>query len=154
MFFVLSLGLGLPYLFLATFSGALSKLPRAGAWMVDEIKKVFGFVLLAMAAYFLQTVLPEPLRSWLLPAILAVGGAFVLVGILKARVPAVARAAVAGGGIVLLAGAAHFTPRPAAGAARLSFQPFSATAAAAGGRASMIDFAADWCIPCHEASRT
>lgn len=149
MFFVLSLGLGLPYLFLATFSGALSKLPKAGAWMV-EIKKVFGFVLLAMAAYFLQTVLPEPLRSWLLPAILAIGGAFVLVGILKARVPGVARAAVAGGGIVLLAGAAHFTPRPAAGAARLTFQPFHASAGAAGGRPSMIDFAADWCIPCHE----
>ncbi len=149
MFFVLSLGLGLPYLFLATFSGALAKLPKAGAWMV-EIKKVFGFVLLAMAAYFLKTVLPEPLRSWLLPAILAIGGAFVLVGILKARVPGVARAAVAGSGIVLLAGAAHFTPRPAAGAARLAFQPFHASAGAAGGRPSMIDFAADWCIPCHE----
>ena len=35
MFFVLSLGLGLPYLVLASFSGALTKLPRAGAWMVE-----------------------------------------------------------------------------------------------------------------------
>ncbi|MGH9440685.1 MAG: cytochrome c biogenesis protein CcdA [Thermoanaerobaculia bacterium] len=148
MFFVLSLGLGLPYLFLALFSGGLSKLPKAGAWMV-EIKKVFGFVLLAMASYFLQTVLPEPLKSWLLPAVLAVGGAFVILGVLRARVPGLARAAVAGGGIVLLAGAAHFTPAPRARAEHLVFQPFPAGAATPG-RAAMVDFSADWCIPCHE----
>ena len=149
MFFVLSIGLGLPYLFLATFSGGLSRLPRAGAWMV-EIKKVFGFVLLAMAAYFLRTILPEPLKGWLLPAVLAVGGAFVIAGMLRSRVPGIARAAVAGGGIVLLAGAAHFAPRPAAAGTRLAFQPYRPSAGTAAGRAAIIDFSADWCIPCHE----
>ncbi len=58
-FFVLSLGLGLPYLFLAAFSGKLARLPRAGEWM-DGVKKVFGWVLLAMAAYFLRSVVPRP----------------------------------------------------------------------------------------------
>jgi thiol:disulfide interchange protein DsbD len=148
MFFVLSLGLGLPYLFLASFSGGLSKLPRAGAWMV-EVKKIFGFVLLAMAAYFLQTLLPEPARSWLLPAILAVGGAFVIFGVLRSSVPAFARAAIAAGGIVLLLGAVRFTPRPADRTERLAFAPYRADVVAAG-RPSMIDFSADWCIPCHE----
>ena len=58
-FFVLSLGLGLPYLFLAAFSGSLSRLPRAGEWM-EGVKKVFGWILLAMAAYFLRTSFRAP----------------------------------------------------------------------------------------------
>ena len=58
-FFVLSLGLGLPYLFLAAFSGSIAKLPRAGQWM-EGIKKIFGWVLLAMAAYFLRPIVPAP----------------------------------------------------------------------------------------------
>ena len=33
MFFVLALGLGTPYLFLAIFSGQIKKLPRSGVWM-------------------------------------------------------------------------------------------------------------------------
>jgi thiol:disulfide interchange protein DsbD len=69
---------------------------------------------------------------------------------LRSRVPGMARAAVAGGGIVLLAGAAHFAPRPAPEAARLAFQPFHQSAGAAAGRTAIIDFSADWCIPCHE----
>src|SRR5438445_13409308 len=72
IFFVLSLGLGAPYLFLATFSGSLSRLPRAGEWMVG-VKKIFGWVLLAMAAYFLRTVVTGPLADWLLPAVLLAG---------------------------------------------------------------------------------
>ena len=52
-----SLGLGLPFLFLAAFSGRIAALPRAGAWM-EGVKKVFGWILLAMAAYFLRTALP------------------------------------------------------------------------------------------------
>ena len=58
-FFVLSLGLGLPFLFLAAFSGRIAALPRAGAWM-EGVKKIFGWVLLAMAAYFLRNALPQP----------------------------------------------------------------------------------------------
>jgi thiol:disulfide interchange protein DsbD len=76
-FFVLSLGLGLPYLFLAAFSGRIAALPRAGMWM-EGVKKVFGWVLLAMAAYFLRTALPGPLKDWLLPAVLALGAAATL----------------------------------------------------------------------------
>ncbi|HLF82852.1 MAG TPA: cytochrome c biogenesis protein CcdA, partial [Blastocatellia bacterium] len=41
LFFVLALGLGLPYLVLGTFSGALKTLPRSGLWMVT-VRKVFG----------------------------------------------------------------------------------------------------------------
>ena len=62
-FFVLSLGLGLPYLFLGAFSGSLARLPRAGMWM-EAVKKIFGWVLLAMAAYFLRPALPGRIGDW------------------------------------------------------------------------------------------
>jgi thiol:disulfide interchange protein DsbD len=51
LFFVMGLGLGLPYLFLATFSGLLKQLPRSGLWMV-WIKKLFGVLLIGVAIYF------------------------------------------------------------------------------------------------------
>ena len=51
IFFVLSLGLGLPYLFLGAFSGSISQLPRAGEWM-EGVKKIFGWVLLATMLFF------------------------------------------------------------------------------------------------------
>jgi thioredoxin:protein disulfide reductase len=52
LFFVMGLGLGLPYLILGTFSGLLNKLPSSGMWMV-WIKKVFGIILIGVAIYFL-----------------------------------------------------------------------------------------------------
>jgi thiol:disulfide interchange protein DsbD len=52
LFFVMGLGLGLPYLILATFSGLLNKLPQSGVWMV-WVRKLFGLLLVAVALYFL-----------------------------------------------------------------------------------------------------
>lgn len=52
LFFVMGLGLGLPYLFLAMFSGLLNRLPKSGMWMV-WIRKLFGLLLIAVAFYFL-----------------------------------------------------------------------------------------------------
>jgi len=52
LFFVLGLGLGLPYLILATFSGLLNKIPQSGMWMV-WVRKLFGVLLVGVALYFL-----------------------------------------------------------------------------------------------------
>jgi thiol:disulfide interchange protein DsbD len=52
LFFVMGLGLGVPYLFLATFSGLMKQLPRSGMWMV-WIRKLFGILLVGVAIYFL-----------------------------------------------------------------------------------------------------
>lgn len=49
---VFALGLGLLLMLLGIFSGLLSSLPRAGAWM-GTIKLVFGVGMLVVAAYFL-----------------------------------------------------------------------------------------------------
>jgi len=51
LFFIMGLGLGLPYIFLATFSGLLNKLPQSGMWMV-WVRKLFGVLLIGVALYF------------------------------------------------------------------------------------------------------
>jgi thiol:disulfide interchange protein DsbD len=137
-FFTLSIGLGLPYLFLAAYSGRLARLPRAGEWM-DGVKKVFGWVLLAMAAYFLKSVLPQPLGRWILPAVLVAGAVSILVSRLGLKWPVRAGAAA-----LLVAIAIFFVPRELRG-----WQPYAPQAVGAG-RPAVIDFSADWCLPCLE----
>jgi len=63
IFFTLSLGLGLPLFFLAMFSGKLDKLPRSGEWMV-WIRRLMGWVLMGMAAYFIRPLLPSTTVKW------------------------------------------------------------------------------------------
>ena len=142
-FFVLSLGLGLPYLFLAAFSGSLARLPRAGMWM-EGVKSVFGWVLLAMAAYFLRTALPAPYGNWLLPAVLFAGA--VMLAVRGAKLSPAARAASA---VVFLAASVFFVPREVPAAAP-AWRPFSETAVAGAGRPAIVDFSAAWCLPCRE----
>jgi len=52
LLFVFAFGLGFLLLLLGTFAGALTSLPRAGAWMVT-IKKIFGFGMILVGEYFL-----------------------------------------------------------------------------------------------------
>jgi thiol:disulfide interchange protein DsbD len=137
-FFTLSIGLGLPYLFLAAYSGRLARLPRAGEWM-DGVKKVFGWVLLAMAAYFLRSVLPQPFGRWILPAVLVAGAVSILVSRLGLKWPVRAGAAA-----LLVAIAIFFVPRELRG-----WQPYAPQAVGAG-RPAVIDFSAEWCLPCLE----
>jgi thiol:disulfide interchange protein DsbD len=51
LFFALSLGLGLPYLLLGTFSGAIKSLPKSGMWL-ERSKKIFAVPLLLAALYY------------------------------------------------------------------------------------------------------
>lgn len=146
-FFVLSLGLGLPFLFLAAFSGRIAALPRAGAWM-EGVKKVFGWVLLAMAAYFLRTVIPSPLGSWVLPAVLAIGAASLL--FLHRDLRLGARAAVA---VVFAVAAVFFAPALGAPMPGPAWAPYDAGRIAGSKRPAVVDFSASWCLPCLELDR-
>jgi thioredoxin:protein disulfide reductase len=143
-FFVLSLGLGLPFLFLAAFSGRIAALPRAGAWM-EGVKKIFGWILLAMAAYFLRTAVPGAVGTWLLPATLVVGALALLLvhGALKlgVRVPVA---------ILFLAAAAFFAPIGQAGNEGPAWGRFDAATIGSAARPAIVDFSASWCLPCIE----
>lgn len=60
LLFTFSLGLGLLFLVIGTFAGAIQALPRAGSWM-EKVKTGFGWVLLAGALYMLRLTLPLPI---------------------------------------------------------------------------------------------
>jgi thiol:disulfide interchange protein DsbD len=53
--FAMSMGMGLPLLIIGTSAGSL--LPKAGAWM-DGIKTVFGVLMLGLAIWLLERIIP------------------------------------------------------------------------------------------------
>jgi len=73
VFFTLSIGLGLPLFFLAIFSGRIEKLPRSGEWM-NWVRKLMGWILIGMAAYFLGPVLPKTAGVFLLASVALAAG--------------------------------------------------------------------------------
>jgi hypothetical protein len=73
--FTLSLGLGFPYLFLATFSNLLQALPRSGDWMV-WVKHVFGLIMAAIGVYYILIGVAPDFAPWVLPVALLAGGAW------------------------------------------------------------------------------
>jgi thiol:disulfide interchange protein DsbD len=73
--FALALGLGFPYLFLASFSNLLQRLPRSGDWMM-WVKKVFGVILASVGLFYLLVAVAPDWAPWVLPAALVVGGIY------------------------------------------------------------------------------
>ena len=69
--FMLSLGMGVPLLIIGTSAGKL--LPRAGEWM-NIIKAVFGVLLLGLAIWIIERIIPEQV-TMLLWAALLIGSA-------------------------------------------------------------------------------
>jgi len=68
--FTFSLGMGVIFALVGTFTGILSSMPKAGHWM-SGIKHFFAVVLLAAGLYFIFTVTPQ----WL---DLVLGGVFLI----------------------------------------------------------------------------
>ncbi len=152
LFFLLALGLGIPYIALAVAAGSLAKLPRSGEWL-QWTEHLFGCILLAMAIYFVQPILPEPLKRYLMPAYLLMATVYLafldpagrtLRGFVLGRRVAGLAAMVLIGFVYLPAGQSQ---------ERLAFEPFSADAydrLRASGRPFVIEFSAEWCLPCKE----
>ncbi len=149
LFFTLAMGLGLPYLVLGTVSGSLSRIPRSGEWM-ETVRKVFGFALLSLAVYFLRPLLPVRVYELGMAAPLVAGGLWLLFFEKGGKSLAWFRGVRIALALALLAAGLLFA-LPERSAAALTFQPYSEAALkAAAGRPVMIDFAADWCLPCKE----
>ncbi len=67
--FALSIGMGLPLLAIGTSAGKL--LPKAGGWM-DAVKSVFGVLLLAVAVWMLERIVPAAVNMLLWAALLII----------------------------------------------------------------------------------
>lgn len=148
LFFVLAVGLGTPYLFLAVFSGKIKNLPRAGEWM-DAVKHIFGFILVGMALYFLLPLLPKSISGYVLPVFM-IGTAIYLLFFEKLAnsVKGFKIFKIVFSVLIMAVGVYALVPSETNS---VEWKPFTEDALAEiSGRGVIIDFYADWCIPCKE----
>ena len=170
--FSLGMGMGVPLLVAGVSAGRLA--PVAGPWM-QVVERVFGVILIGVAIYLLERVVP----SW--TALLLWGGLLIVVAIYMGALDHIGAAAsgwrrlwkgtglamlvygallmvgaAAGGGDPLLP-LKGLAARPDAGAA-LRFKPIKGleglgselAAAGASGRSVMLELYAEWCVSCKE----
>lgn len=175
--FALSLGMGSPLLVFGASAGKL--LPKAGAWM-DTVKASFGVMMLGMAIWMMERVLPGSITLLLWALLVFLTGVFLgAFEPLPETAPAIRRL---GKGIgvmaciygalmlvgVTLGGDDPLEPIPRgsllAGSAQglstghLAFEPVESvaelqvalTSARAAGTPVLFDFSADWCVSCKE----
>lgn len=167
--FALGMGMGVPLIAFGTAAGHL--LPRAGNWM-KTIQAAFGFLLLAVAVWLVQRIVPVPVAMALWSVLLIVAG--IQLGALASTSGAWPRFWQAIGVVFVLYGALLLIGAAAGGASVV--QPLRGIAAAEGessqpqfravdddaalreavARASasdrtvMLEVYADWCVSCQE----
>ncbi len=149
VFFVLSLGLGSPYLVLGSFSGLLQKLPRSGSWML-WFKKLFGVLLLAVALFYLSLALSPSISFTLIPLALLTGGLYL--GFIDS-VPGSSTGFRIGRyliGALMIAIAIFFWNTGRLKSIEWQSYPGSENIPK---QASVLYFSASWCIPCLELDR-
>jgi thiol:disulfide interchange protein DsbD len=174
--FALGMGMGLPLLLIGTSAGNI--LPRAGAWM-DAVKSAFGIVLLGVAIWLLERILPGAVTMVLIAALMI--STAVYMGALDSlsEVASGWRRLSKSLGLLILSYGMAYLIGAAAGSNDL-IQPLRGLSASLGGsgqseqhlvfrqikgqqglqlalndsrqqdRSSMLDFYADWCISCKE----
>jgi thiol:disulfide interchange protein DsbD len=175
--FVLALGMGTPLLAIGASAGHW--LPRAGAWM-EAVKHAFGFLLLGVALWLLERILPPSvvLAGWgilLICAAVALGALEALpatstglqrfwkgLGLVLFTWGAAALIGAAAGGERLTQPLGLFAARAQIREEPLPFRPVKGLAGLEqalaqtpeAGQPVMLDFYADWCIECKQMERS
>jgi thiol:disulfide interchange protein DsbD len=172
--FALSMGMGAPLIAIGTSAGKL--LPKAGAWM-DAVKAIFGVMLLAVAIWMLERIIPATV-AMLLWSIL-----FIISAIYMGALEGIKEGASGwrklwkGAGLILFTYGIILMIGAASGNGDM-FQPLKGLSSSGSGQTSqqlnfkkikgvdglnkelaiaktnnqavMLDFYADWCVSCKE----
>jgi thiol:disulfide interchange protein DsbD len=172
--FALALGMGVPLLLIGTSAGVL--LPKAGAWM-DAVKRFFGVMLLALAIWIVQPLLPIGVQMLLWALLLILTAAYLhVLDALPQHARGWHKIRKGVGLLLLLLGVSYLVgalsgardilrPLGAIGKA----EPASTTPlqwgrikdladldrriAGVSGKTVVLDFYADWCVSCKEMER-
>ncbi|MFT5207382.1 MAG: thiol:disulfide interchange protein DsbD [Candidatus Omnitrophota bacterium] len=154
IFFVMAMGLGTPYLILGTFSHLLSRLPKSGAWMI-WVERVFGCILLTISAYYYLVALYPKGIHYLLPIATLVSsvylGFFQRSGDEKRFFYLLKRIAAV---VIIIVMVPLYRPTGATQVEWQNYTPPTFESALSNGKPMLLDFYADWCIPCHEMDQT
>ncbi len=154
-FFALAAGLGTPFFFIAIFSNSLKKLPISGEWL-NWVKKLFGFILVAVSFYFLIPIIGE--KQVNIAIKLTVVIAAIYLGFIEKsasignrfkqfrRLFAITTIAI--GGWLSLFSIKSANNQVEENMRHTLFSKEAFNAAMASGKPFVIDFRADWCAPC------
>jgi thiol:disulfide interchange protein DsbD len=158
LFFTLALGLGAPYVALGAAAGSIARLPRSGEWLV-WIERLFGFILLGLSLYFVSPLLSSRTLRWSAAGLIGTAG--LVLGFLDAHganLPRFNRLKRGAGVLALLAAlwiAGSWSGHsPTSAIAWMPFSPRVLEEARSKSRPAVVDFRADWCLPCIEMERT
>jgi thioredoxin:protein disulfide reductase len=153
IFFILALGLGFPYLILGTFTGLIQKLPKSGDWMT-WVKKVFGVVLMGLGFFYIALAFFPGFVMHIIILTLLAGGVYL--GFLErtgTRQFAFRWVKAAAGTALVAAGIMVFFNLHKEAVEWDDYSRERLEYASENNIPAIIDFYADWCIPCLELER-
>lgn len=161
--FIMAFGLGVPYLILGTFSGLLGKLPKSGTWMV-WVKKVFGVILVGVALFYIALAFFPTYATHVIPVVLLAGGIYLALAKGSGK-PTYAKASEGKGHrlfryikwtvgtVSVIIGLLFIQNLRKPGIQWEKYTPEKLEQARANSTPVMMDFYADWCVPCLELDR-